>query len=282
MTKTSSGITVYVNGVAGTTTAISGTPQSSTGTPLGVGGFHGVVINGYVSNLRIVRGTAIYSGNFTPPTSPLTAVTNTKLLLSATNAGIFDGAAINNMETVGNAQVSTTQAKFGTTSVAFDGTGDYVLTPTTNVFGFGAGAFTIEGWVYRVGSGTDQVICDFRSGTGTTIKPCIFINSSNQLIYLVNGSAVITGGTISSSTWTHVALSKSGTSTRMFIDGTQTGSTYTDSNDYGATARLYLGADDDGSPNAYLNGYIDDMRVTKGVARYTTTFTPPTQAFPTY
>jgi hypothetical protein len=202
--------------------------------------------------------------------------------LNFTNAGIFDAATINNMETVGNAQVSTTQAKFGTTSAYFDGSGDYISMPSTANLAFGTGNFTLECWVYRVGIGTDQVIFDFRGGTGATVKPCIYINSSNQLTYFVNGSAVIAGGTISATTWTHVALSKSGSSTKMFIDGTQTGSTYTDTNDYGATSRCYLGADDDGSLNAYLNGYIDDARITKGVARYTANFTAPTSAFPTF
>jgi len=70
---------------------------------------------GYITDHRLVKGTAVYTSNFTPPTAPLTAITNTSLLLSATNAGIYDSAAKNDLETVGNAQVSTTQAKWGTT-----------------------------------------------------------------------------------------------------------------------------------------------------------------------
>jgi hypothetical protein len=279
VSRSGSSLKFFINGVQ-TYSATNSTNLSQGTVTIAARWDAGFAFAGYISNARIVKGTAVYTSAFTPPTAPVTAITNTSLLLNATNGAIFDNSMKNDLETAGNAQISTSVKKFGTGSMAFDGSGDYLTMPSTSELAFGAGNFTIEMWVYRVGSGTDQVICDFRSGTGTTIKPCIFINSSNQLIYLVNGSAVITGGTISSSTWTHVALSKSGSSTKMFINGTQTGSTYTDTNDYGATSRCMIAADDDGGQNAFLNGYIDDLRITKGVARYTANFTPPTAAFP--
>lgn len=285
LVRNGTSIKMYRNGVEVASATILVTASFNwgyNGALVGGGNWDGAgsYYNGYISNLRLVKGTAVYTAAFTPPSAPVTAITNTSLLINAANAAIFDNSMKNDLETVGNAQISTSVKKFGTGSMYFDGTGDFITMPSTSDLSFGSGNFTIEGWVYRVGGGSDQVICDFRSGTGTTIKPCIFINSSNQLIYLVNGSAVIVGGTIAATTWTHVALSKSGSSTKMFINGTQTGSTYTDTNDYGATSRCYLGADDDGGQNAFLNGYIDDLRVTKGIARYTANFTAPTAAFP--
>jgi hypothetical protein len=109
--------------------------------------------------------------------------------------------------------------------------------------------------------------------------PTIYINSSNQLIYRVNSADQITGGTISTATWTHIAVCRSGTSTKLFISGTQSGSTYTDTTVYlNNPLRPVIGINL--TAFYFYNGYIDDLRVTKGIARYTTTFTPPTAAFP--
>jgi hypothetical protein len=167
----------------------------------------------------------------------------------------------------------------------FDGSGDYLTTQSSAALSLGSGDFTFEAWIYPTGvSGTDSVIFDFRSGNSGNNGPIMIIGagSGNPLVYVAAGSAQITGSGITLNTWSHVAVSRSGTSTKMFLNGTQTGSTYTDTNSYTNPARIYLGADDDGSPNAYFIGYMDDVRITKGVARYTSNFTPPTQAFPTY
>jgi hypothetical protein len=242
-------------------------------------------MNGYISNLRFVKGTDVYGvGNtsITVPTAPLTAITNTSLLLNFTNAGVLDATAKNNLETVGNAQISTAQSKWGGSSIAFDGTGDYLPSnpSTSNLYAFGTGDFTIEFWL-RLGSVSgNQSLVDIRP-TGTNgLYPLIYTNTTS-LIYYVNSATQISGGTLSTNTWYHVAVSRSGTSTKMFLDGTQIGSTYTDSNNYLAgTGAPWVGTFRDGT--GALNGYIDDLRITKGVARYTANFTAPTAPFPLY
>jgi hypothetical protein len=99
--------------------------------------------NGYISNARIIKGTAVYDPTqttLTVPTAPFTNITNTSLLTNFTNAGIFDNAMKNDLETVGNAQISTSVVKYGTGSMAFDGTGDYLHirnTALSTVFGTG-------------------------------------------------------------------------------------------------------------------------------------------------
>ena len=159
----------------------------------------------------------------------------------------------------------------------FDGSGDYLTVASNAAFGFGTGDFTIEGWVFATGStASGNVIADFRTGTGTAIKPCIYFDSAYTLYYLVNGSNVINGGTIPTNSWVHVALARSGTSTKMFVNGVQVGSTYSDSNNYGASASCFIGADNDGAANAFLVGYASNVRVVKGTAVYTSAFTPPT------
>ena len=243
---------------------------------------------GYISNLRVTKGLAVYTSNFTPPTSPVTLLSNggatpstaptsgqVSLLCDFTNAGIFDNTKKNNLVTVGNAQISTLVKKYGTGSMYFDGTGDYLTLPSNSNFAFGTGDFTIEFWAYLSGTSLGQILFDQRT-TFTQVVPTILIESS-LMSYFVNGVSRIIASFTTTNTWVHVAVSRSGTSTKMFIGGTQVGSTYTDSNNY-IQNTLYIGARWDAV--GFMNGYIDDLRITKGVARYTANFTPPTQAFP--
>jgi hypothetical protein len=154
-------------------------------------------------------------------------------------------------------------------SVYFDGTDDFIDAPSNSVFTMGTGDFTIEGWLYLL-SGTSGTLYDGRTGS-TTISPVIYLNAG-VLTYFV-GNNRIAGATLSTSRWYHIAVVKSSGSTKMYLDGTQTGSTYTDANDYVIGGPKigcgYLNAND-------LNGYISNLRVVKGRAVYTTTFTPPT------
>ncbi len=103
----SSGVTkFFVNGTQ--TNSVADTSNYATSTlALGARYTGSDFLNAYVSDLRLVKGTALYTSSFTPPTAPLTAVTNTSLLLNCTNGAIFDNAMMNDLETVGNAQIST-------------------------------------------------------------------------------------------------------------------------------------------------------------------------------
>ena len=179
---------------------------------------------------------------------------------------------------VGNAQISTAQSKFGGGSIAFDGTGDYLDVSSNSAFGYGLNDFTIEFWIYRNASTALQVFLDHRTGVATLFAPTIYI-ISNAIFYYTNGANRITGGTVTLTQWVHVALSRSSSSTKLFLNGVQTGSTYTDTNNY-IDSPVRVGGANDGSSVASTNGYIDDLRITKGVARYTANFTPPTAPFP--
>jgi len=271
--------TIYINGVAsGSDTSNNNLTENYCTIGLDAATNGTISINGYLSNLRVVKGTAAYTANFTPPTSPLTATAGTSLLLNFTNAGITDSTSKNILETLGNSQISTVQSRFGGSSMLFDGTGDYLYVPSSINCGYGTGAFTIEFWLYLNTIGVQTIISHLSSNP--QVKPHIYYSSGIRLY--VNGADVITGGTVPISTWTHIALSRNATSTRLFINGTQSGSTYSDSNNYGASSPLIIG--DYGVPvtgSNMLNGYIDDLRITRGFARYTANFTPPTTAFPT-
>jgi hypothetical protein len=136
-----------------------------------------------------------------------------------------------------------------------------------------ATSFTIESWIYNTGGQSAvQVIFDFRTATPQA-APFLNIQPGGSLLYFVNGVSAISGGTIALNTWTHVAVARNGTSTKLFVNGTQVGSTYTDITNY-IQCPLVIGARFDGTLG--FNGYIDDVRISKGVARYTTTFPVPT------
>jgi hypothetical protein len=279
--RSSGTMTLYLNGVSLGTSATSKT-FSDTFAGIGGDGADAYVLSGYASNVRYVVGTAVYTTTFTPPTAPLTAISGTSLLADFTNGAIFDNAMMNDLETIGNAQISTSVVKYGTGSLAFDGTGDYLLSnsATTNLYAFGNGDFTIEFWMYpNIVTGL-QVMYDSRpSGVPSSPNQTIYLNGA-ALRYYVNGSDVIIGANLSISTWYHIVVCRSGTSTKMFINGVQTGSTFTDTVVYtNTTNRPVIGTDSNAITSNFYNGYIDDLRVTKGYARYTANFTPPTAAF---
>ena len=271
---------LYANGSLVTNIGSSGSITDNTnytGLYVAVGGYYSTsyLMTGYVSNFRIVKGTAVYTSNFTPPTAPLTAITNTSLLLNFTNSGIYDATAKNVLETVGNAQVSTTQSKWSPTSMYFDGTGDYLAVPDNPYQRIGTGNFTVECWVYRNSSGTYGLI---GKGTGTT-GWLLSLNSSNQVVFTYGSSTITSTGTVSATTWTHIAVVREGTSTnqtKIYISGTNDG-TGTVSTDFTQTNVMYVAADRTAGSNA--NAYVQDARVTR-YARYTANFSVPTAAFP--
>ena len=184
---------------------------------------------------------------------------------------------------VGNAQISTAIADpFGNSTgvIAFDGTGDYLDVGSNSAFGYGLSDFTIEFWIYRNASAALQGFLDQRTGIETVLAPTFYV-SSNLFFYFANGANRISAGTLAASQWLHIALSRSGTATKLFVNGVQVGSTFTDTLDYINTPVRIGGANGGAGPGlASLNGYIDDLRITKGIARYTANFTPPDAPFP--
>jgi hypothetical protein len=276
---------VWLNGASvGTSTAAYTLPTTRNLTRVGYDVSNSTYFTGYISSLRIVKGTDVYGvGNtsITVPTAPLTAITNTSLLLNFTNAGVLDATAKNDLETVGNAQISTAQSKWGGASIAFDGTGDYLSSQNVLTANFGSGPFTAELWIYfNNASGTQYALSNYQNNS---IGWGLGISSGNFAFWATGDTPDISTSTpAATGTWYHLAVSGQSGAIRLFLNGTQIGSTFTGTPSLDSTLPLRVGDGQGAASPLPLNGYIDDLRITKGVARYTANFTAPTAAFPLY
>ena len=212
----------------------------------------------------------------------------TKLLLhcNGTNASTSFPDSSLSPKTVtanGGAIVSTAQSKFGGASLLINNaSADYLSAPDSDDWFFDTGAWTIDMWVYRTtDSGTDEVLIDNR-GTTATVGWVLFINSSDVLDSYMGGALRGNSGatTIPLNTWTHVAYVRTGDTMKIFINGTQQGGDYSFSASYsipdaaGGTPLLRVGIRQDNLSG--FRGHMDEIRVSKGIARWTANFTPPT------
>ena len=185
---------------------------------------------------------------------------------------IVDSSPLPKTVTVfGDAQISTAQSKFGGASIAFDGTGDCLGIPSI-VFGTNE-SFTLEAWLYKTardGSGYTNVF----GGSGVQIGFDLSTEGS-VFMYFAGGFSVSASGTsMTSNTWNHVAWVRNVDACAIYVNGILTGSgTRGNSFPLIVIGALSLGG------SYEMNGYIDDLRITKGVARYTSNFTPPTAPF---
>jgi len=239
---------------------------------------------GYVSDFRIVKGDAVYTSNFTPPTSPLTAITGTELLTCTNRNDIVDAAEGRQIIKSGS-DASNTQRKFATAgAIYFDGTSGLKYDPGVDnpLYNFSTHDWTIEFWFRpNNGAATYTLLSMIKNNSGSLHNtPHIYMSSSNLYYYTDTNNRII-GGTPVSNTWHHLAVTRSGNVHRMFQDGTSVGS-WTNAYTY-AQGRLTLGnyyqSLDTLNPSNIFAGYMQDIRITKGLARYTANFTPPTAEF---
>ncbi len=209
---------------------------------------------------------------------------NTSLLLNFEGADgsttFTDEARFKTINPAGNVQIDTAQFKFGFSSALFDGTGDSLAADGAADLAFGTGDWTIELFIRLNTTGTQKILLDFRPAAGNGLYPTLFVSSGNVLIYFNNSANRITGTTaLTTGVWYHVAVARSGTSTKLFLNGTQEGSTYVDSSNYLVGAnRPAIGIDGNNGTGTPHNGWMDNLRIKKGEAVYTANFTAPTSA----
>lgn len=178
---------------------------------------------------------------------------------------------------VGNASVSTSQSKFGSGSIALDGAGDYLIIGASDSFNFGTADFTVEMFVYLTETSSQRTLISNYADASTGWSILTYAGKYN-FNCAGDPPELVQVGTIPASTWHHLAVTRANGTFRLFIDGVLDTS-YAVSKQCNSTAPLTIGR----LPyinNYYYTGYIDDVRVTKGGARYTSNFTPPSQQLP--
>jgi hypothetical protein len=178
---------------------------------------------------------------------------------------------------VGNTTHSNTQSKFSGGSVYFDGNGDRLSVSSHADFGFGTGSFTVDCWVYKIATVAWETFVDTYSYVNNGFICGLKDSDSTIAFYSEGGTGWnYAGGTaLALNTWYHLAWVRDGNNFRMFVNGTQQGSTFTfSSSDNYTEGQLLIGSR---ASAQYINGYMDEIRVTKGTALWTQSFTPPTR-----
>ena len=191
----------------------------------------------------------------------------------------------------GTAQLDTAQKKFGTASLLLDGDSDYIQVADHDSFDFDAGNFTVECWIRFAALGNNTIFSHWANGTASSMSYYLtYFNGSGILRlghYLSGNADTSYSWSPSTGTWYHIALERSGTTLKVYIDGTSVISVSASTTALRNSEDPFrIGVFNDastGSPSLdwYFNGHIDDLRMTKGIARYGTNFTPPTSAHET-
>jgi DNA-binding beta-propeller fold protein YncE len=213
------------------------------------------------------------------------------LHFDGSNGGTTFADSSGNCTITGNANAVTTTAEIKYGSASLDCSAGnayvYVSSASTGVMDFGTGDFTIECWIYRTSSGSRDFVCDTRQNTGNTGSFFLVVGTDNKLEWSANNisNSAKSTGTVPINQWVHLAVSREGTDIRLFIDGNlENTSTLSSSlvDDTNGTYPPIIATTGFtwGTTAPALNGYMDDFRVTKGVARYTASFTPPIEPFP--
>jgi hypothetical protein len=291
MVRNGGNLSQYINGLKdGENTTLSTLSINDSASALNLGALAGTItLNGYISNARIIKGTALYTTNFVPPTQPLTAIANTSLLACHTNR-FADGSTNNFAVTrTGDAAVKSFNpfnlTNTGTAgSMYFDGTGDYLT--TLNTVTIGSNDFTVEAWFYATTiTGIERGIVGIgpyeASFPSSPSKLNIrLLSASSKINAWVRGvdPSIQSNTAVSLNTWYHVALVRSGTASnnvKLYVNGVIEGSgtsTTAVTQDQVVIGRVYTNYDGE-----HFIGYISNVRLIIGSAIYTANFTPPTE-----
>lgn len=294
-------ITLYLNGVSVASAASSYTITCPSAAVIGrkIGSTTNDFI-GYIDDLVIQKGKAQYIANFTPRTAPFFTEQagdpwwNLVVFGCHFNSGetptFKDIAAGKTITAAGNVAISSAQSKFGGYSAFFDGSGDSLSVANSGDFTFSAD-FTFEFFVrFAAGTGVSAMIYDdetlsqygilWQKTAAEKIQFSFMPDNAANKADSASLVALLGTTSIALNTWYHVAVSRVGTTIYLFVNGNLEAS---------ATVATGVGIHNPGGAKyfgvrgpygtSYVNGYLDDVRVTKAVGRYSAAFTTPAAAF---
>jgi hypothetical protein len=298
----------FINGVLAGSVAVTVNMTTTGNQPLYIGAYIGSSGNllspftGYIDDVRLTKGVARYTGGFVPGEAPVVpavydpdyANVSALLLMNGTNGSttITDEKG-KTVTRNGSVTISTTKAVFGQ-SAHFPNTNggtqaNYLSLGTSSDFVFGTGDFTIEYWVnhnsFASSWSGQQWHMGIWGGAGAR-ELMILVTNSKLELYLKGVTALADSLTLVANTWYHVAVTRKSGTIRMYINGALRQSA-TNTSDLNVTTQAFaIGVNLDSASNVTsggFDGYMDSVRLTKGVARYTgNAFRVPDRAFPTY
>jgi hypothetical protein len=287
LVRNSGNTRLYINGIQGGSTYADSKNYSSSSYLVTIGKDNSAASSyafGNISNLRIVKGTAIYTAAFTPPTTPLTAITNTQLLTCQSNRFIDNSTNNFAITKVGDTAVSSatpfgipTTASYNTLySTSFDGTGDYLSAPANAAFQL-TGDFTVEAWVYMTTINSYNMVFGADNGANSDY---FGIRSTTIELAISNAAYPAWSFTFATGVWYHVAVTRNSNTLKAFVNGTEltlaSGSATNSSQYFQSSVAMLLGRYGNTSTPHYFTGNISNARIVKGTALYTSAFTPST------
>jgi hypothetical protein len=297
LVRSGTNIYTFINGALSGTFAVGSIDMGTIASPLLIGSHSTYFLNGYMDEVRFMKGYAAWTSAFTPPTERYPGReeycggsgvdANTALLIhgdgtdSSTN--IVDSSFITpkQITPVGSAQIKTAQSKFGSSSILLNGTTDYLTIPDSADW-YITGDYTVEFWINFTSLTGYQVVYGQKTDNSNYFD-WFYYNSTFVVDYVAAGSAVFrytVPFSASTGIWYHVAVVRSGNTWNTYIDGVA-GSKTLNVGSYSyappdMSGVLYVGQDGFGS---YVKGYLDEFRVSKGIAKYSADFTPATIPF---
>lgn len=291
--RTGTSLRIYVDGILrGSTTLAGGFTLGNSSRLVEIGyQTSGSYYVGWASNLRVVKGTAVYTSNFTPPQQKLTAISGTSLLTLIKSRNIDESSNSHRISAFGTHQTSIfyppvrKENQYSSLtdggSIYFDGNGDYLTIPHSTAFNFGTGNFTIEYWA-KFDTLTPNGTFDFQTTYTKGYTNGILLQTTNGTgrlqVYLANGTPTVTEPSNPEvGTWIHYALVRNGSTVTLYKNGVSV-ATGTSSANVSSSNAIGIGANiNDGSGQANgtypFKGNLSNYRVSN-VARYTSNFTP--------
>jgi hypothetical protein len=297
-------ITIYLDGVAYGTSTMGITNSSQSYVTLGCAGWNNPngFMNGYVDEVRLSKGIARYTTNFTPSTSEfapvppnptLTPVPTSRLGLDdnssnvllhfngTNNSNIFIDESGKSWSYGGNSRIHNAQYKFGGASGLFDGNGDYISTPHSSDFDFGSGDFTIDYWAYFTNPNRGYEFIVSHRTAGSYTGWISYLESNNTIAFVADSNGapnwefmLNTSVVPSPNTWMHIAVVRHNNDFNIYVNGHSVSYIVSSGAIMDYNVPLTIGSEPAYGVSYNFEGYLDELRISKGIARWTADFTP--------